>query len=134
MITMAAYAQIVNDVIVNAIEADADFATAQNLTPMPDGAGIGWTLTNGTWTAPAPPPPTAQQSAQTNLQQLATTASAQLAQAQADAAMFASTPVGSTLTQAHIDALGRFANGFASLIDAISNHCVYTGAIPPNGG
>lgn len=133
---METYAEIQNNTIVNASVWDdganpPGLTRIDNLNPQP---GIGWTLANGTWTAPEPPPPTPQQTAQDNLQQLAATAQSQLTQAQADAAMFAATPVGSTLTADHIAALGRFADGFASLINVISNHCVYTGAIPPSEG
>lgn len=71
---MAAYAEITNNTITNIVECDANFAAAQGLVPLPAGAGIGWSTTDGvTWAAPPIPvtvtnTTTLQQAAETALQ------------------------------------------------------------------
>ena len=53
---MSTHAKIVNNVIENIVECDADFAATQGLVPLPEGAGVGWTSTDGvTWNAPPIP-------------------------------------------------------------------------------
>jgi len=48
-----------------------------------------------------------------------------------DAAMFAATPPGSTLTSEHIAALVRIVNGFNTTMQAIIAHLMLTGNAPP---
>lgn len=50
------YALITNGVVTNVIEADAEFAEEHNLVPLTDGAGIGWSYSDGTFSPPAPQP------------------------------------------------------------------------------
>lgn len=60
------YAIIENDLVVNVVIADAEFAAAQGWVECPD-AGPGWSYAGGVFTAPssdippAPPPPTKEQ-------------------------------------------------------------------------
>lgn len=50
------YALITNGIVANVIEADAEFATEHDLVLLTDGAGIGWSYSNGTFSPPAPTP------------------------------------------------------------------------------
>lgn len=49
----------------------------------------------------------------------------------ADAALFANTTPGSTLSSEHLAALQRMVNGFATTMQAITAHLVLTGHAPP---
>lgn len=53
---MSKFAQVVDDVIINAIEWDSkgDYPFAGTLVPWPDGAQIGWVKAGGTWANPNP--------------------------------------------------------------------------------
>lgn len=50
------YAVVENDTITNVAIAEPDFAAAQGWIELPAGAGIGWSLVDGVWTAPPPQP------------------------------------------------------------------------------
>ena len=51
------YAIIENDTITNiAVADDPAFAESMGWIELPEGAGIGWTLIDGVWTAPTPAP------------------------------------------------------------------------------
>ncbi len=129
---MAAYAEITNNTITNIVECDANFAAAQGLVPLPAGAGIGWSTTDGvTWAAPAPPPPTPQQTAASNLQAMVADVPTIQSQIASDAALFANTAPGSTLTAEHLAALQRMVNGYGTVLYAIENHAVATNTIAP---
>lgn len=120
---MAHYAEIVNGVVANvAVCDDPAFATAQGwhdidtLDPQP---GVGWAYDGTTWTPPTPPPPTAQQTARTQVQQLAATIPTEIANAQADATTIAGMVAGQAPTSAQIAALTRHANGWVTLLEAL---------------
>lgn len=69
--------------------------------------------------------------AQTGIDSLLAQQSALASQIATDAAMFAATPVGSTLTAEHIAALIRIVNGFSTTMQAITAHLMLTGNAPP---
>lgn len=129
---MGIYAEVQNSTITNTVVCDAAFASEHslteidNLTPQP---GIGWTTDGTTWTAPTDPPPTPQQRAQVSLQAMFTETPTMTQQIASDVALFANTPVGSTLTADHLAALQRCVNGFSTVLSAIQAHAVFTGAI-----
>lgn len=132
-------AEIQGSTIVNVVVCDQAFATAQGLTQidqMTPEPGIGWTTSDGgqTWQPPAVPAPTPAQQAQGTLQTMFTQVPAMQQQISTDAAMFAATPVGSTLTAEHIAALGRIVDGFTTVLEALQAHAIFTGAIDPPGG
>jgi hypothetical protein len=66
---MASYAIIENGAVVNAAEAEADYAAEQGWVLLPEGAGIGYSYIDGEFVdlrpapepAPAPPPPTKEE-------------------------------------------------------------------------
>jgi hypothetical protein len=66
---MASYAVIENGLVVNAAEAEADYAAEQGWVLLTEGAGIGWSYVDGEFVdnrpvpepAPTPPPPTKEQ-------------------------------------------------------------------------
>jgi hypothetical protein len=66
---MASYAIIENGLVVNAAEAEADYAAEQGWVQLPEGAGIGWSYVDGEFVdnrptpepMPAPPPPTKEE-------------------------------------------------------------------------
>lgn len=76
---MSTYAEIKNNTIVNVVECDAQFVAdsglsltqIDQLSPIP---GIGWTLTSGTWAAPAAPATTVSEQNYATLRQRAQTA------------------------------------------------------------
>ena len=128
---MSTYAEVTNNTITNIVECDATFAAAQGLVPLPSGAGIGWTTDGTTWTAPPPPPPTPQQTAASNLQAMVADVPTIQSQIASDAALFANTAPGSTLTAEHLAALQRMVNGYGTVLYAIENHAVATNTIAP---
>ncbi len=73
--------------------------------------------------------PTALQTAVAALQGLAAQRSQFVTQIQTDAAMFAGTPVGSTITAEHIAAFVRMVNGFETTMGAIVDHLTVSGII-----
>jgi len=66
---MASYAIIESGLVVNAAEAEADYAAEQGWVLLPEGAGIGWSYVDGEFVdnrpapepTPAPPPPTKEE-------------------------------------------------------------------------
>ena len=66
---MASYAIIENGLVVNAAEAEADYATEQGWVLLTEGAGIGWSYVDGEFVdlrpapepTPAPPLPTKEE-------------------------------------------------------------------------
>jgi hypothetical protein len=66
---MASYAIIENGAVVNAAEAEADYATEQGWVLLTEGAGIGWSYVDGEFVdlrpapepMPTPPPPTKEE-------------------------------------------------------------------------
>jgi hypothetical protein len=66
---MASYAIIENGLVVNAAEAEADYAAEQGWVLLPEGAGIGWSYVDGEFVdlrpapepMPTPPPPTKEE-------------------------------------------------------------------------
>lgn len=66
---MASYAVIENGLVVNAAEAEADYAAEQGWVLLTEGAGIGWSYVDGGFVdlrpapepAPAPPPITKEE-------------------------------------------------------------------------
>lgn len=46
---MASYAIIESNLVVNAVEAEADYADKQGWVLLPEGAGIGWSYIDGIW-------------------------------------------------------------------------------------
>lgn len=51
-----AYAVISGGIVINVVEADADFAAAHGLVALTQSAGIGWQYAGGVFTAPEAPP------------------------------------------------------------------------------
>lgn len=125
------YAIVTNNTISDIEFHDPDTYTGSllllaGINPLP---WIGWTTSDGgtTWTDPTPPSP--QDQAQASLQGLFSQVPQMAQQIQTDAALFASTPVGSTLTAEHLAALQRVVNGFSTVLSAIQDHATFTGAI-----
>jgi hypothetical protein len=66
---MASYAIIENGLVVNAAEAEADYAAEQGWVLLTEGAGIGWSYVDGEFVdlrpapepAPTSPPPTKEE-------------------------------------------------------------------------
>jgi len=134
---MATYAIVIDGVCVNIAGCeDPGFAADQGwvgpidaLSPVP---GVGWSYANSTWTAPVvtPPTPTAAQQAATQLADMLTQVPALSSQVAADEAMFAATPVGSTIQAEHIAAFGRMVTGFSTTMTALQAVVVATGVVP----
>ena len=63
------YAIIKNALVINSVEADADYAAEQGWVLLPEGAGIGWSYIDGEFVdnrpvpepAPVPSPPTKEE-------------------------------------------------------------------------
>lgn len=133
---MAPYADIVDNVIVNVLEADADMAATIGLVALPEGAWIGWTTTDGVaWTAPPPDPAqVALETAQGTIASLFSNTSAMTQQIQSDAALFSGTQPNAdgsyTFTAEHFAAWTRAVNGFATVMQAIEAHLALTGNLP----
>lgn len=51
-----AYAIIENDIVINVVEAEEEFALANGWIELTDGAGIGWSYTNGEFIDVRPQP------------------------------------------------------------------------------
>lgn len=119
---MSRYAIIESGLVANIAEAEAAYAEAQGWIAAPDNVSTGYTYdaTTDTWTAPVPPPPTAQQTARTQVQQLAATIPTQVSNAQADASTIAAMTAGQAPNAAQIAALTRHANGWVSLLEGLS--------------
>ena len=119
---MSRYAIIESDLVTNIAEAEVSYAETKGWIAAPDNVGIGFTYdaTAGTWTAPIPPPPTAQQTARTQVQQLAATIPTEIANAKTDASTIAAMVAGQPPTAAQIAALTRHANGWVTLLEALS--------------
>lgn len=49
------YAKVVDDTVINIIVATPEAAASLGYTEVPDGVGVGYTLVDGQWTAPAAP-------------------------------------------------------------------------------
>ena len=124
-------------VVTNVSVGDAEWGSSQGLTcldgidPQP---GIGWTLANGTWSAPTPPAPTPEQQAKAAAVSTLQTLSAQqptiAAQLEADIATVTGTGW-DTLTQADRQAIvARMLNGVRTLMDALQAYITAT-APPP---
>lgn len=118
---MSRYAVIEANLVTNIAEAEATYAETKGWVAAPDNVSIGFTYdaTTGTWTAPVPPAPTAQQTAREQVQQLAATIPTEIANAQADATTIAGMVAGQAPTAAQIAALTRHANGWVTLLDAL---------------
>ena len=65
--------------------------------------------------------------AKASLQKLLAEQDAMVQQIQGDAAMFAATPIGSTIQAEHIAAFGRMVAGFGTVMGAIADHLTVTG-------
>ena len=55
---MPNYAVIQNNLVINAVVSDSDYAATQDWVLLPDGAGIGWSYSNGTFVDNRPKPDT----------------------------------------------------------------------------
>ena len=123
-------------------------APAQNMAERQDDATQTVTTYDTVGNVTSTTPYTAAQVAQMQAQQAAQAVQVALATAQGgidallaqqsalasqiatDAAMFAATPVGSTLTSEHIAALTRIVNGFGTTMQAITAHLILTNNAP----
>ena len=121
-------------VVTNVSVGDAEWGSSQGLTcldgidPQP---GIGWTLANGTWTAPAPPALTPEQQAKqqaiATLQDFSAQQPTVAAQLEADIATVTGTGW-DTLTTADRQAIvARMLNGFGTLMTAVQACITATG-------
>ena len=81
------------------------------------------------WTPPTPPAATAAQTATTQIQALAETLPATVTQATADAATLAGLTAGQPLTAEQVAAIGRHANGWVQLLDALGALATATGIV-----
>ncbi len=123
-------------VVTNVSVGDAEWGSSQGLTcldgidPLP---GIGWTLVNGTWTPPTPPPATPEQEAKaaavSTLQTLSDQQPTVAAQLEADIATVTGTGW-DTLSQADRQAIvARMLGGFGTLMTALQAHITATGVL-----
>lgn len=138
---MSRYAEITDNEVTNVLLCDDEAFAAEMgwvgpldaLDPQP-GTGWAYDAANQSWTAPVvvTPPPTPQQTATTQLQQMAATDIPTFtSQLQTDISTVTNTGW-APLTAAEQQAMMlRILNGFGSVMQAIQTHAVATGTLPP---